>query len=67
MDSDHPLHVLCTRQTFLPKAGVLKMHAIERIDTNGVRDAQLPRQTHGLLASLLFGRTLRSINNRLLR
>ena len=67
VDSDHPLHILRTRQSFLPKAGVLKMHSIERIDTNGVRDAQLPRQTHGLLARLLFGRTLYTVGNGLLR
>lgn len=58
LDSHHPIQVLCTRQTFLPKTGVLKMHAIDGVNTHRVRDAQLPRQTCSLLERFLFGRTL---------
>jgi hypothetical protein len=39
MDSLHALEVLGSAQPFLAHQGILEMHAIEGVDTNGIGDA----------------------------
>jgi hypothetical protein len=39
MDSLHALEVLGSGQPFLTHQGILEMHAIEGVDTNGIGDA----------------------------
>ena len=39
MDSLHALEVLGSGQPFLAHQGILEMHAIERVDTDGIGDA----------------------------
>lgn len=66
IDRLHALHVLGSSQAFLPKTGVLEVHLVDRIDTDGVLDTQFPNKSGCLRQSLLFGGTLRALN-RLLR
>ena len=68
IDGVHALHILRTSQTFLPNAGVLKVHTIDSVDTNRVLDAQLTYEPRGLLEGFLLGSTLQTLSgNRLLR
>ena len=39
MNRLHTLEVLGSGQTFLTHQGILEMHAIERVDTDGIGDA----------------------------
>ena len=66
VDSVHTIHILGTRKAFLTELGILEMHPIDGVDTNGVRNTQLACQTHRLRQSFLLRSALNAPLYRLL-